>query len=307
MLPLVIALVLALVSISLYKPLQSNNGLILGNYPRVLLLTAHPDDEAMFFGPTLLALTTSAASPGQAPIALGEHSQVVLSNSNPKLEVFSLCLSIGNADGLGNVRPQELAASLDILGVPKHRRWIVDDQRLQDNITLDWDPTVIAQVIKPYIVDHGISAILTFDDHGVSLHPNHKALPRGAQELLSSLNEETRPSLFALVSVPKAGKYTSIWGPTLAKIDLYSSGALHRFESLIVNTLKQFDILDDTGSAPHQKRPLMPVFVAGFPEYKRAFQAMLAHKSQLVWFRWLYLLFSRYMWVNEWVQLEAEA
>jgi hypothetical protein len=30
-----------------------------------------------------------------------------------------------------------------------------------------------------------------------------------------------------------------------------------------------------------------------------AFKAMLAHRSQLVWFRWLYLLFSRLMWVNE--------
>lgn len=31
----------------------------------------------------------------------------------------------------------------------------------------------------------------------------------------------------------------------------------------------------------------------------RGVRAMLEHKSQLVWFRWLYLLFSRLMWVNE--------
>jgi N-acetylglucosaminylphosphatidylinositol deacetylase len=136
------------------------------------------------------------------------------------------------------------------------------------------------------------------------LHPNHKALPKGAQELLSTLDQDSRPSLFTLVSVPKAGKYTSIWGPTLAKVDVYSSGAFHRFESLIVEILKRFEILDEVDVAPHQHRPLMPVFIAGFQQYKMAFQAMLAHKSQLVWFRWLYLLFSRYMWVNEWVQLD---
>lgn len=28
-------------------------------------------------------------------------------------------------------------------------------------------------------------------------------------------------------------------------------------------------------------------------------RAMMAHRSQLVWFRWLYLCFSQLMWVNE--------
>lgn len=127
MLSLFIVVALSLVSALLYHPLSSRNGLILGDYPRVLLLTAHPDDEAMFFGPTLLALA-SASPPGEAPIDLQDHSQAVLSIPKPKLEVFSLCLSTGNADGLGNVRAAELEASLDIFGVSKDRRWVIDDQ-----------------------------------------------------------------------------------------------------------------------------------------------------------------------------------
>lgn len=70
---------------------------------RVLLLTAHPDDECMFFAPTLLALRDRVS-----------------------VEVFSLCLSVGNADGLGQTRRHELSRSLDVLGVDASRRWVVD-------------------------------------------------------------------------------------------------------------------------------------------------------------------------------------
>jgi N-acetylglucosaminylphosphatidylinositol deacetylase len=49
-----------------------------------------------------------------------------------------------------------------------------------------------------------------------------------------------------------------------------------------------------------------PIFVAGIPEYLRALQAMRMHKSQLVWFRWLYVTFSRYMWVNEWLEVQLQ-
>lgn len=69
-------------------------------FRRVLLLTAHPDDECLFFSPTLLALA---------------HHQV-----------YSLTLSTGNADGLGNLRQRELHGSLDVLGVSPDRRWIID-------------------------------------------------------------------------------------------------------------------------------------------------------------------------------------
>ena len=72
----------------------------------VLLLTAHPDDECMFFAPTILALQ-------EAPL---RHP--------PKLH--SLCLSVGNADGLGDIRRRELEGSLDVLGIGEGRRWVID-------------------------------------------------------------------------------------------------------------------------------------------------------------------------------------
>lgn len=48
------------------------------------------------------------------------------------------------------------------------------------------------------------------------------------------------------------------------------------------------------------------VFVSGVREYGTALRAMRAHGSQTKWYRWLYVAFSRYMWVNEWVEVEVD-
>jgi N-acetylglucosaminylphosphatidylinositol deacetylase len=47
----------------------------------------------------------------------------------------------------------------------------------------------------------------------------------------------------------------------------------------------------------------IPVFVSGIQEYLMALKAMYQHRSQLVWFRYLYVVASRYMWVNEWLEV----
>lgn len=62
---------------------------------RICLLIAHPDDEAMFFSPTVLALTRQDS---------GNHVRI-------------LCLSSGDADGLGVTRQKELVKSAALLGV----------------------------------------------------------------------------------------------------------------------------------------------------------------------------------------------
>ncbi len=75
---------------------------------RILLLTAHPDDECMFFAPTILKLSAFAQ----------HHNQ-----SSP--ELHSLCLSNGDADGLGVRRELELQGSLDVLGISRDNSMIL--------------------------------------------------------------------------------------------------------------------------------------------------------------------------------------
>lgn len=104
-------LLLSLIWVFLSQPVQKDLALLahtpLFDAGNILLLTAHPDDECMFFAPTLLRLLDDTAM-------------------EKRPEVHSLCLSVGNADGLGDVRRHELERSLDVLGVEDGRRWVVD-------------------------------------------------------------------------------------------------------------------------------------------------------------------------------------
>lgn len=104
-------LLLSLIWVFLSQPAQKDLALLahapLFDSGNILLLTAHPDDECMFFAPTLLGLLDGTGM-----------------DKRPKLH--SLCLSVGNADGLGDVRRHELERSLDVLGVEDRRRWVLD-------------------------------------------------------------------------------------------------------------------------------------------------------------------------------------
>ena len=116
-----LALVPILVSL-LLQPLHLGQAFSLGSStaqypPRILLLTAHPDDETFFFGPTLSSLI---------PVSASSKSNVSGPVSLTFPQVYSLCLSVGNADGLGDIRRRELGDSLDTLGVAEDRRWILD-------------------------------------------------------------------------------------------------------------------------------------------------------------------------------------
>ncbi|EKM57507.1 uncharacterized protein PHACADRAFT_45927, partial [Phanerochaete carnosa HHB-10118-sp] len=267
-------LVLALLGRVILNPAVTDNDLILSESKtaRVLLLTAHPDDECLFFAPTVSSLLTPPST---------SH----LSERN--VELYSLCLSIGNAGGLGEVRRDELARSLSVLGIPETRRWLVDHPELPDNITRSWDADVIADTIKPYVLANNITTILTFDRDGISSHPNHGSLPAGAARLVASLStaSPTRPPprLFSLITVQLVHKYIGPLSAVLAKYDLIFASLLRRYGM----------------DSPRR----MPVFISGIEGYKTALRAMMQHRSQLVWFRWLYVSFSRYLWVNEWVQV----
>ncbi|KAF5329980.1 hypothetical protein D9611_010465 [Ephemerocybe angulata] len=288
----------------LYHPVSNDLSRVTGNdSSRVLLLTAHPDDEAMFFAPTILALKDATLPPVQ--IQTDAPEQVVFSSKQQEdvstSQLYSLCLSNGNADGLGAIRTQELSRSLGILGIQPDKHWILDHPDLQDNMTLQWDPITIAEAIRPYILKHRITTVLTFDSDGISGHPNHKALPEGVKQLALALSDSEKPRLFTLISVPTFGKYTSVMGPFLGKFDLYASKALIFYEGVVHGFMERADLIP-AGTAA--KKTLMPVYVSGYAAYLTSFKAMLAHQSQLVWFRWLYLAFSRYMWINEWAEVK---
>lgn len=294
-----------------------------GIHSRVLLVTAHPDDESLFFAPTVISLLS--------------HKQHIsnLENVAQGAEVYFLCLSAGDADGLGQIRKQELVHSLDVFGIDEDKRWIVDNpyvkspcnllntyinhifagRNLKDNITITWDPQVIADVVKPYIVSHEINVvssipvtwcldayhdihpqILTFDHQGISSHPNHKAIPLGLEHLLSSRLSHPIPKLYTLISLPLFAKFQGPLAPILAKYDLFLQRIWQSIHAYFFGTPSEVGPDD---------RLVLPVFVSGVQEYLTALKSMRQHRSQLVWFRYLYVVASRYMWVNEWLEVKV--
>ena len=122
----------------------------------MLIVIAHPDDEAMFFLPTIHALQQELN------------------------EVYLLCLSNGDAAGLGRIREKELQESARFLGLSGCE--VLNDPLLPDSMVALWDPRTVGLHVVEYLQTHQrrdgrqFDMIITFDKGGVSGHLNHIAL-----------------------------------------------------------------------------------------------------------------------------------
>ncbi|KAF2678591.1 phosphatidylinositol glycan class L [Lentithecium fluviatile CBS 122367] len=239
---------------------------------RILLLIAHPDDEAMFFAPTLLSLTRPE---------LGNR-------------VKMLCLSSGDADGLGETRKKELVRSGLQLGIRSPDDiHIVEDKNFPDSMTVTWHPRLISNLLTATFAPNmssvsskdapraNIDAIITFDAYGISSHPNHISLYNGAHAFLRALMHrhsgwDCPIKLYTLATTSILRKYIGVIDAPATLI-----GALVRRKEL--------------GSSP---TPLL--FVSSPVGYRTAQKAMTtAHESQMRWFRWGWITLSRYMVIND--------
>eukprot|EP00039_Didymoeca_costata_P014142 m.225366 g.225366 ORF g.225366 m.225366 type:complete len:220 (+) comp15956_c0_seq3:109-768(+) len=181
-----------------------------------------------------------------------------------KHHVFVLCLSNGNYEGLGKIREKELQESCSILVSDVKDVTVLDDELLQDGPLNEWPSQHVADVVIRYTREHNLDMLYTFDKNGVSGHNNHKATFHGVKVALNSLREKGEQSEFpayALIS-------TSIWQKFLGPLDALLTGEK-----------------DD-------------VFFNDLVGIGHTWKAMWAHWSQFVWFRILFLAFSRYVYVN---------
>ncbi|KAI1267446.1 putative deacetylase LmbE-like domain-containing protein [Xylariaceae sp. FL1019] len=243
---------------------------------KICLLIAHPDDEAMFFAPSVLALTRPD---------LGNHVKI-------------LCLSTGNADGLGETRKKELVKSAMLLGLREEGDvFVINSPDFPDSMTTTWSSDKISTLLRsafgprlPSAPDEPPSALIdiliTFDETGISSHPNHKSLYHGSRAFIQSLLKgkpgwASPIDLYTLTSVSMPRKYISF-------LDFLST---------------MFMLLVGDKSKSDKGNPPSIVSFSGFggrESYASARKAMTdAHKSQMVWFRWGWILLSRYMVIND--------
>jgi N-acetylglucosaminylphosphatidylinositol deacetylase len=314
----VLAALLALALPAVYSYLAASGPaslpLLLRN-KRICLLIAHPDDEAMFFAPTVLALTRPET---------GNHVKI-------------LCLSTGNADGLGETRKKELKKSGMALGLRDEDDVFVVDrpQDFPDSMTTTWDDKKIANLLCSAFAPHhlavspttspkgassanpddsgnnlgvNIDVLITFDRHGVSSHPNHISLYHGARifvaGLLAKVNASAASPTSAATTTNSHPSPVALY--TLSSVNIlrkYSS-ILDAFTTLASNYIAPAEASSPSSPAEGTRQPAALVFMSalygGEANLATAWHAMTtAHVSQMVWFRYLWIGFSRYMLIND--------
>uniref|UniRef100_A0A7E4W6W9 N-acetylglucosaminylphosphatidylinositol deacetylase n=1 Tax=Panagrellus redivivus TaxID=6233 RepID=A0A7E4W6W9_PANRE len=203
---------------------------------RCLLLIAHPDDESMFFGPTIRRLTAAG------------------------VKIFVFCVSTGNFEGQGQRRKVELNNAVVKLGLSTDNLTILDHQDYQDGCK--WETEKLARLVLNHIEKLDCDIVVTFDGYGVSGHSNHIAIFRTLQSLYSNGALPADVQVFILESVNIIRKYSWL-------LDLLPSAYKSTFR-----------------------------YVSSPSDCRAIFAAMFQHKSQLAWFRYLFVGFSRYAYVN---------
>ncbi|KAM6163011.1 N-acetylglucosaminyl-phosphatidylinositol de-N-acetylase [Rhynchocyon petersi] len=206
---------------------------------RTLLVIAHPDDEALFFAPTVLGLASL------------------------KHRLSLICFSTGNFYNQGEIRKKELLKSCAVLGIPSSRIMIIDNRAFPDDPGVQWDTEHVASILLQHTEANGINLVVTFDARGVSGHINHIALYTAVRTLHSEGRLPKGCSVLTLQTVNVVRKYISL-------LDLPFS----RLQAQNV------------------------IFVLTSEEVTQAKRAVSCHQSQLLWFRYLYVFFSRYLRIN---------
>lgn len=250
---------------------------LIGSLPSgpVLLVTAHPDDESMFFVPIIRALQRAG---------------------HP---VHCLCLSTGNWQGVGAARVGELQAAGHVLGLVSVT--ILDEPFcLADGPRHRWEVTAVEEALSEYLRRPGTPSfklVLTFDARGVSGHPNHCDVSRGVRYALGRGAGETCVALLELQS-------TSWWqwkylGP-LAMVpalmeDLvrenWGGKGFYRVSGHSQNNHNQ-------NHRPSLSTSLLVAVLSSAEYWRVAVGAMRKHRSQLLWFRYIYLASSAYLHLN---------
>jgi len=148
---------------------------------RVLFVTSHPDDEVMFFGPTILGLARTGC------------------------DIFLLVMSPGREKG--HTRKKELYESCRILGIPMSNIIVMRHTKLQDDPTVRWREELVSNIILRHVASLDIDTVVTFDRHGVSGHRNHISL---YYAVACFAMEDRERSVYCLTTVNLLRKYSSV-------------------------------------------------------------------------------------------------
>ena len=254
---------------------------------RAVVVIAHPDDEVMFFAPTIRSLT-----------------------SRPSCAVHVLCLSSGDFYGLGKRRAAELVRCCGALGIAESRVVVVEHPQLQDGMGVEWPTELVAEQVERYVAEHELDLVITFDHRGVSGHCNHCDVYRGVRHWWQNYGGDQR-----------AGSEERERGggeprhrpprrrPAGACLTLDTTSVLRKYIGVLDAGVSWFELWwgsrSSAGSGGGAREGAggevggLVVITSLSPLAAAAtMRAMAMHWSQLVWYRVLFILFARYTYVN---------
>ncbi|KAH0865292.1 hypothetical protein HID58_082503 [Brassica napus] len=185
----------------------------------VLFVIAHPDDESIFFSPTINYLTANAYN------------------------IHILCLSTGNMPcHIFYTKLYDQHKSFlchDIIACKMSCIRLVQYSGL-DGFGQVWSHDLLTEIISEEVISHDIHTIMTFDSYGVSGHCNHRDVHRGVVKFLQT-NSERNIKAWQLVSLNTFRKYC---GPIDIWLSILSAKR-HRSKVIIINEqpLKSYEAM----------------------------------------------------------------
>ncbi|GFF88555.1 N-acetylglucosaminyl-phosphatidylinositol de-N-acetylase [Aspergillus udagawae] len=234
----------------------------------ILLVTAHPDDETLFFSPS-----------------------ITYRRDDPHVQRALLAISSGNYEGIGDRRRQEIHDSCSVLGIVPDRCIVLDNAELQDNPKKWWNEDLIKDLVASHVQKWNVDLIITFDNGGVSGHINHRAVSAGVRKYITSTPQA--PPAYTLQSTFLLRKYSSL-------IDLIPTAI--PFSWRILKAILTSPVASAVDGV-HDLSPLdayndKALLVSSWRTYLVSRAAFSQHASQYSWDRSFYLVISRYMWFN---------
>lgn len=208
----------------------------------IAFVIGHPDDEIMFFNQVLLEINNF---------------------KNHKLKQINvICLTNKNT-----IRDHELVKSCGKL-LHNHLAILkVSVYDYIDSMTATWNPSDILTTLNENITSsqRPRTLIITFDEHGISNHLNHRSCYQICQEHFQNAH------VFALKTPSFALKYSSF------------------FILIYVHLLKMLNMYNNPNEIHFNNYDIK--------QWLRVVDVMCTcHKSQMVWFRWLWWISNSLVW-----------
>ncbi|CAJ1958970.1 unnamed protein product [Cylindrotheca closterium] len=237
-----------------------------------VLVIAHPDDESMFFIPTIQALRQAGET------------------------LWILCLTTGDYDGLGQQRAKEMQQASKLLGFEKCIIRSDNKTTIQDHPSQRWKISDVSQAIETALAaeEHQASisnyqalVLITFDDMGVSGHVNHIDTYLGVQQFLISSTSPRLPKMLEAWQLESESNPIRKYIPMLSWIYLLLSLIFSQYRNISIQS----------------KDTQCRIYRCHEPNLN--WNAMATHHSQFVWYRRLFVVFSCYTYANVLRKMES--